>query len=142
MHYTAIRSLLLILPRFIGLPRFSYPPPHTNAYQHIPNACHPMQLYFGYQSICYHQLKYYSMKLTAQLYIDTISQTTKIPSLYVLNRIAIGTVRDAPFDIWGGGGLVFLLLANFFFYLRWKTRFFLAINVRQFFFMLWRRNFL
>ena len=26
MHYTAIRSLLLILFRFIGLPRFSYLP--------------------------------------------------------------------------------------------------------------------
>ena len=26
MHYTAIRSLLLILSRFIGLPRFSYLP--------------------------------------------------------------------------------------------------------------------
>ena len=26
MHYTAIRSLLLILSRFIGLPRFSYTP--------------------------------------------------------------------------------------------------------------------
>ena len=38
-------------------------------------------------------------------------------------------LRDAPFDIWGGG-LEFLLLANFFFYLRWKTSFFLAINVR------------
>ena len=42
-------------------------------------------------------------------------------------------VRDAPFDIWGGGGLEFLLLANFFYH-REKTIFFLAINVRQFFF--------
>ena len=35
-------------------------------------------------------------------------------------------IRDAPFDIWGGGGgLEFLLLAkNFFFYLRWKTSYF------------------
>ena len=41
-------------------------------------------------SICYHQLKYYSIKLTAKFYIDTISQTTKIPSFYVLNRIVIG----------------------------------------------------
>ena len=32
-------------------------------------------------------------------------------------------IRDAPLDIWGGG-LEFLLLANFFFYLRWKTSFF------------------
>ena len=32
------------------------------------------------------------------------------------------SVRDAPSDIWGGGGgLEFLLLANFFFYLREKT---------------------
>ena len=43
-------------------------------------------------SICYHQLKYYSIKLTAKFYIDTISQTTKIPSFYVLDRTAIGTV--------------------------------------------------
>ena len=43
-------------------------------------------------------------------------------------------IRDAPLDIWGGGGgLEFLLLATFFFYLREKTIFFLAINVRQFF---------
>ena len=44
-------------------------------------------------------------------------------------------IRDAPFDIWGGGGggLEFLLPANFFFYPRWKTSFFLAINVRHLF---------
>ena len=45
-------------------------------------------------------------------------------------------IRDAPLDIWGGGGsLKFLLLANFFFYLREKTIFFLTINVRQFLFL-------
>ena len=48
-------------------------------------------------------------------------------------------------DIWGGGGRggarVFVA-CKLFFYLRWKTSFFLAINVQQFFFMLCRRNFL
>ena len=40
-----------------------------------------------------------------------------------------------------GGGLEFLLLANVFFYLREKTIFFLAINVRQFFFYVSSKNF-
>ena len=51
-------------------------------------------------------------------------------SLYVHT----GGLRDAPLDIWGrGGGLEFLLLANFFFTSGEKTLFFLAINLRQFF---------
>ena len=40
-----------------------------------------------------------------------------------------GSLRDAPFDIWGGG-LEFLLLANFFFTFERKQSFFL---VRQYF---------
>ena len=40
----------------------------------------------------YHKLKYYAIKLTAKFYIDTMNQMTKIRSIYVLNRIAIGTV--------------------------------------------------
>ena len=42
-------------------------------------------------------------------------------------------IRDAPLNIWrGGGGLEFLLLANFFFTSERKQSFFLAIDVRQF----------
>ena len=48
-------------------------------------------------------------------------------------------IRDAPFDIWGGGGLEFLLLANFFLP-PVENKLFLAINVRQLFFMLCWRN--
>ena len=51
-------------------------------------------------------------------------------------------VRDAPFDIWGGGGrLEFLLLANFFFYLREKTSFFFGDQRPTIFFMFRRRIF-
>ena len=50
-------------------------------------------------------------------------------------------LRDAPLHIWRGG-LEFLLLANFFFTYERKQSFFLAINVRQFFFMFRRRHFL
>ena len=69
-------------------------PPHTSAYQHIYQRMPPNATIFRV-SICYHQLKYYSIiilyySITAKFYIDTISQTTKIPSFYVLNRIAIG----------------------------------------------------
>ena len=39
----------------------------------------------------------------------------------------------------GGGGPRVFVACKLFFYLRWKTSFFLAINVRQFFFMLCRR---
>ena len=60
-------------------------PTHTSIYQRMaPNAT------IFRVSICYHQLKYYTIKLTAKFYIDTISQTTKTPSFYVNNRIAIG----------------------------------------------------
>ena len=48
------------------------------------------------------------------------------------------SVRDAPLDIWGGGvggARVFI-----FFHLSEKIIFFLAIDVRQFFFMFRRRN--
>ena len=48
--------------------------------------------------------------------------------------LASRVVRDAPFDIWGGGGARVFVACKLFFYLRWKTSFFLAINVRQFFF--------
>ena len=68
-------------------------PTHTTTYQRIPaytNACHPMQLYFGYLYVIISSN--IIIKLTAKFYIDTISQTTKIPSFYVLNRIAKGTV--------------------------------------------------
>ena len=57
----------------------------TSIYQRMP----PNATIFRV-SIGYHHLKYYSIKLTAKFYINTISQTTKIPSFYVLNSIAIG----------------------------------------------------
>ena len=50
-------------------------------------------------------------------------------------------LRDAPLDIWGGGGArVFVACKLFFLPKRKKQSFFLAINVRQFFFMFRRRN--
>ena len=52
-------------------------------------------------------------------------------------------VRNAPFDIWGGGGgLEFLLLANFFFTFERKQSFFGRSTTDNFFFMFRRRNFL
>ena len=57
--------------------------------------------------------------------------------------IIVLPIRDAPFDIWGGGGgrAEFLLLANFFFTSIGKQVFSLAINVRQFFFYLSLKKF-
>ena len=40
--------------------------------------------------------------------------------------------RDAPFDIWGGGGLEFLLLANFFFTSGGKQASFFVCFVEEF----------
>ena len=52
-------------------------------------------------------------------------------------------LRDAPFDIWGGGGLEFLLLANFFFLPPVENKlFFRRSTSDNFFFMFCRRNFL
>ena len=50
-------------------------------------------------------------------------------------------LRDAPFDIWGGGGARVFVACNFFFTSGGKQVFFLAINVRQFFFYVMSKNF-
>ena len=60
----------------------------------------------------------------------------------IVGAILLGLLGTHYLISGGGGGLEFLLLANFFFYLRWKTSFFWAINVRQFSYMLCRRNLL
>ena len=55
--------------------------------------------------------------------------------------MALNSHKGRTIRYMGGGWLGFLLLANFFFYLREKTIFFLAINVRQFYFYDSSKNF-
>ena len=49
-------------------------------------------------------------------------------------------IRDAPFDIWGGGARVFVA-CKLFFLPPVVNKLFLAINVRQFFFYVSSKNF-
>ena len=62
--------------------------------------------------------------------------------LHILKNPRRHSIRDAPSDIWGGGGLEFLLLANLFFTPERKQSFFFGNHCRQFFCMFRRRNFL
>ena len=58
-----------------------------------------------------------------------------------LKETKLMLLMDAPLDIWRGGGARVLVACNLFFYLREKTIFFSAINVRQFFFYVSAKKF-
>ena len=64
-------------------------------------------------------------------------------TLLTSNALWRGLLRDAPFDIWGGGRARVFAACKLFFYLREKTIFFFGDQRPTiFFFMFRRRNFL